>query len=341
MYLLDVAGMQGKTGRNAELRRATEILNELMAGKAHDRRTVSAKWGISLGTADRDLKGIAKVRGVVKKKQGQRTVYQFVPTKSKMGTSGLRHASVIAACFGASLSSVFEGTVYEKNLHEALDFVVRQSKRQMSFREVNRKFIFVRRGGEGSLPDRAGELDDLLDAILHCQWVTIDYRHFNGVGETLRIAPLSMAIYDHQLYVIASSAKRRLYAYRFCRIERVDVEGVTFDYPPRDEYDPMDIFSERFGIFLSNDHAVEDIEVRLGAMWKTYAMTHRWHSSQRTVEDEDGVNVKLRVRACPELEAWILSFGDQAQVLAPSSLRERVRQRIESMAKKQSLIDGA
>lgn len=329
-YHLDVAAKQGKTGRNAELRRATEILNELMTGEMHDRRTVSARWGISLGTADRDLKGIAKVRGVVKQKRGQRTVYRFAATN--MTTSRLRHASVIAACFGASLSSVFEGTVYEKNLHEALDFLVRQSRRRNSFGDAKRKFVFVRRGGEGSLPERAGELDELLEAILNCQWVTIDYRRFNGDKETLRIAPLSMAIYDHQLYLIARSKMHPWYAYRFCRIERVDMANETFKYPPRDDYDPAEIFSERFGIFMSNDHPMEDIEVRLDARWKTYATTHRWHPSQRTAEQDDGVIVKFRVRTCPELEAWILSFGENAEVIAPVSLRERVRKRIEKMA---------
>jgi hypothetical protein len=34
--------------------------------------------------------------------------------------------------------------------------------------------------------------------------------------------------------------------------------------------------------------------------------------------------VKLRVGICPELEAWILSFGEQAEVIAPKELRDRV-----------------
>ncbi|MDI1477173.1 WYL domain-containing protein [Polyangium sp. y55x31] len=325
-----MAAKLGESGRNAELHRATALLNELMDGKVHDRHSVSARWRISLPTADRDLKAIAKVRGVVKERQGKRSVYRFEPT---MIHAALRHSSVIAACFGASLSSLFEGSVYGRNLHEARDFLVKHARRRKDFCNVDRKFVFVRRGGEGSLPDRAGELDDLLEAILGCKWVTIDYLRFDGEKKAIRIAPLSMAIYDHQLYVIARSEKQPWTAYRFCRIEKVEVEDKTFDYPSIEEYDPIKIFSERFGIFMSDNHDVEDIEVWLAERWKTYAKTHRWHPSQRTIETRDGVVVKLRVRACPEVEAWVLSFGEDAQVLAPVSLQERVLLRIEKMVK--------
>lgn len=328
-YAARMAKKRGETGRNAELLRAAELLNELIAGKEHDRHTVSERWNMSLATADRDLKALAKVRGVIKERQGQRTVYRFEPS---LIHSAPRRSSVIAACFGASLSSVFEGSVYGKDLHVALDFVVKHARRRKDFRHVDRKFVFVRRGGEGSLPERAGELDDLLDAILHCKFVVIDYRRFNGVMDTVRVAPLSMAIYDHQLYVIARSETEPRYAYRFCRIEKVDVEDETFDYPPVEEYDPKKIFSHRFGIFMSDDHDVEDIEIRLASRWKTYAMTHRWHPSQHATDKGEYVVVKLRVRACPEVVAWILSFGEDAQVIAPASLRERVIGRIEKMA---------
>jgi predicted DNA-binding transcriptional regulator YafY len=36
------------------------------------------------------------------------------------------------------------------------------------------------------------------------------------------------------------------------------------------------------------------------------------------------VRVKLRVRVCPELEAWILGFGSEAEVVRPAALRGRM-----------------
>jgi predicted DNA-binding transcriptional regulator YafY len=41
----------------------------------------------------------------------------------------------------------------------------------------------------------------------------------------------------------------------------------------------------------------------------------------------------LRVRVCPELEAWILGFGEDAEVVAPAALRQRMGQRAQELAK--------
>ena len=40
----------------------------------------------------------------------------------------------------------------------------------------------------------------------------------------------------------------------------------------------------------------------------------------------------MRVRICPELETWLLSFGEHAQVLKPVELRRRIAGRIQSMS---------
>ena len=41
--------------------------------------------------------------------------------------------------------------------------------------------------------------------------------------------------------------------------------------------------------------------------------------------------MRLRVRVCPELEAWILGFGEQAEVMAPAKLREKIAGRASAM----------
>ena len=94
------------------------------------------------------------------------------------------------------------------------------------------------------------------------------------------------------------------------------------------EYDPEQVFRDSFGIFL--DRPVRSVVLRLHARWRTYAETHTWHESQAVHAGQGGIEVRLRVGLCPELEAWILGFGEQAEVLAPKELRDRVRARIET-----------
>jgi predicted DNA-binding transcriptional regulator YafY len=132
-------------------------------------------------------------------------------------------------------------------------------------------------------------------------------------------------VHDHQLYVVARDGEGELHPYRFSRIRSVDVLDESFSYPDRLAYDPEQVFRDSFGIFLGLP--VQDIELRLHKQWATYAQSHRWHDSQRVDVAGDHVVVRMRVSVCPELVAWILGFGEQAEVLAPAELRGQMAKR--------------
>ena len=50
-----------------------------------------------------------------------------------------------------------------------------------------------------------------------------------------------------------------------------------------------------------------------------------WHHSQRIKELRDGgLELQLQLGSLEEIERWILSWGDQAEVLEPARLRQRL-----------------
>jgi predicted DNA-binding transcriptional regulator YafY len=161
--------------------------------------------------------------------------------------------------------------------------------------------------------------------------LSIEYTRFSGNVERVRVEPLSIVVHDHQLYVVGR-VEGAMHPYRFARIQAVDVLDDTFTYPSRTEYDPQQVFRDSFGIFL--DLPVQDIEVRLHKQWATYAQSHRWHDSQVVDVADDHVRVRMRVRVCPELEAWILGFGEQAEVVAPAVLRGRIAARGQELSQR-------
>jgi hypothetical protein len=105
-----------------------------------------------------------------------------------------------------------------------------------------------------------------------------------------------------------------------------------FKYPDRLSYDPETLFRDTFGIFIRGDDPVEDVVLRLSPRWRTYARTHRWHSSQRISEERDGsVIVRMRVRTCNELKAFILGLGGDVEVLQPVRLRSHMAEQAERL----------
>jgi proteasome accessory factor B len=199
------------------------------------------------------------------------------------------------------------------------------------FRDIDRKFWFLRRGGEVALLDRSPLLDEVIEAVLRHQVLSARYTRFDGTAEHLRLEPLSIVVHDHQLYVVARDAAGALHPYRFSRFQQVDVLDDVFEYPARTEYDPAQVFPDSFGVFL--DRPVRDVELKLGQRWMTYAQTHRWHDSQTVRVERDHVVVRMRVRLCPELEAWLLGFGEDAEVVAPAELRTRIAKRVGEAAR--------
>ena len=167
---------------------------------------------------------------------------------------------------------------------------------------------------------------------LTCKRVRLQYTRFSGKEEPVDIRPLSVLVYEHQLYILGLDETDRPHTYRLSRIRRVEVSSMSFDYPTRGQFDPTQLFRDSFGVFVGTDFAVEEISVRLSARWRTYVETHCWHPSQRNEACEDGVVVNLNVRMCPEVERWILGFGEDAEVVGPASLRKKIAERATALA---------
>jgi predicted DNA-binding transcriptional regulator YafY len=305
------------------------LVRELLRGKALDRHAVAQRLGITLGAADRLLRELISYwPELVEDRSGPcRTLRWAPPTASLVGNS-----VAVATCFGASLSRILEGSSYASGLREARLQIVQRVRQPDLFKHFDRKFYFVPRGGEMMLPASAGVLDEVVDAVLRQNVLAIEYRRFDGKGENLRIEPLTIAVCDHQLYVIARTGEGTFHPYRFARVVTAEREEATFSYPTQSEYDPDQIFEDSFGVFLGADHAVHDVQVKLTGRWSNYPHFHRWHRSQRVTRCADGVIVHLRARVCPELKAWILGFGEDAEVLAPAELRAEIARRLEEAA---------
>ena len=315
--------MSTEAHRSASIARHFLLVSELLRGREHDRHTLAAKLGIQPAMADRLIKAALEVLpGVVERRDGKHRKIRMdlaavVPEPS--------YPTAVAACFGSSLWPLFEGTSYKAGIRDALRHVIGRTRRRAVFRDIDRKFWFLRRGGEVALLDGSPLLDEVIEAVLHHRVLSIEYTRFRGASEHLRIEPLSIVVHDHQLYVVARRDGATLHPYRFSRIRSVEVLDDSFTYPSRNEYDPEQVFRDSFGIWL--DLPVHDVELRLHRRWAVYAQSHRWHDSQTVEVDGEHLRVRMRVRVCPELEAWILSFGEDAEVVGPKELRAKIARR--------------
>ena len=67
------------------------------------------------------------------------------------------------------------------------------------------------------------------------------------------------------------------------------------------------------------------VRVRISPDWARWVGEKIWHESQKITKlPNGGLEMTFRVAGLDEIKRWILSFGPEAQVLEPLSLRQMV-----------------
>jgi predicted DNA-binding transcriptional regulator YafY len=316
--------------KGMQIVRCYRLIKVLLQGQELDRHAVAKLLGVRPAAADKHINAIVTtIPGVEDRRKRHRRTIRFVGGVAP----GVAPVTLCAAaCFGASLARLFRGTPYETRLDEVRESVTRRARKSGDFDEARRKFLFITPTGEFALQDRQGLLDDLVEAVLRHRRVHFEYTDFAGESRSVDVSPWSLAIYDHQLYLIADGESAAPRAYRLSRIGELRLLPQSFKYPGRSTYDPEQMFRDTFGIFLRGEDPVEEVVLRLAPRWRTFSHTHLWHSSQQVTDAADGgVAVRMRVRTCKEFEAFILGFGGDAEVLEPVSLRERIARQAEAL----------
>jgi len=83
---------------------------------------------------------------------------------------------------------------------------------------------------------------------------------------------------------------------------------------------------------IPEEGADQQVVVRFSPMVAQNVAEVNWHKTQEVVHNEDGsIDYRVTVSGLGEIMWWILGYGDQAVVLEPPELRERIRWRIGRM----------
>ena len=328
-------------GRLSSIQRTAKLIAMLLSGRDLTRSEATALLGVRVAAVDRQLEAIGRHVPLVRERRKGQVHVRIDRSKITGGAERVPIATMIAACVGASLAKLFEGTTYEKGMHDLVQYVSREAVHPERFQDSRRQFVFLVRGGEKALPEKEDVLEEVVDALQRRRGLQLRYRDFVGARKSVRIEPLSLAVYDHQLYVIGRPRGGPTHAYRFSRIETAEAVGGTFPYPDKDSYDPERVFADSFGIIVDDKYPIEQIEMSLAPRWASFVRSHRWHRSQESFVRSGRVHVRLRVRVCPELVSWILGFGPEARVIGPPRLKRQIGRLAQRMARTHLAADTA
>jgi len=159
-----------------------------------------------------------------------------------------------------------------------------------------------------------------------------EMRYFSATSrraKSYEIHPYRITLAQGGVYLIAwvpAYGEFRTFAVE--RIERLSVRETTFR---RTRELPTDVFGSSLGVFSAEP---EHIEIEFAARVSPYVRGRIWHESQQVAELPDGrLRVSLDVSNDWALRSWLLGFGADAKVIAPTTLVKAMKDELARAAK--------
>lgn len=175
---------------------------------------------------------------------------------------------------------------------------------------------------------------EVFNAIINRQVLKVCYQKFNKDPREFIVHPYYLKQYANRWYLLSlNDEKRSIFILALDRF--TSVAKINIPYIENKEINVDDYFYDAIGITVPKDKTVITVRLRIANAQMPYVETKPIHGSQRIIErGEDGTIIELKVYSTYELKSIILSFGRNAEVLAPESLRKEIAEIVCGMNKK-------
>jgi proteasome accessory factor B len=315
---MDDEPRSGKRDRLARLTRVVGLLRAHPDGMAI--QEIAARIGVSVRTVYRDLNAIEGEIGIAVWSEGSRWGLAdegFLPPlkltldEAMAVVLSARLMVRYADKYDPDLASAFEklGEVLPAALGEhvarTLDVLSRHPRDERFSRHVR----------------------SLTKAWAERRIVSLDYEPArygpDSTPRTARVRPylLEPSLQTHALYLVGFDETRD--AVRTFKVERIRDLSVTPDRfePPEEGVEAM--FARAWDIIA--DQEPVEVVIRFAPSVAARVQEARWHPSQQVSVEADGSLLwRTTVAGTIEVRLWALQWGDDAEVLAPQSLRDDV-----------------
>lgn len=240
----------------------------------------------------------------------------------------LNDDEVEAIRFAAETLHQFKEIGIFKQYESAIDKILDRVNISQEFEGTADEFVQFER-----LPTISGNefLGILLQAIKDRKKVQFDYQSFKKQNKSRRtVHPYLLKEHSNRWYLICWSEQREtIVVFGLDRME--DLEVVDERYEVTENFSADQFFRYSLGITADTSQEPQKIVLHCNAVLGKYLKSQPIHASQKVIKDTDSECViELYVIETYELIEKILSFGLQAEVLEPLSLRDKIKKQLES-----------
>lgn len=158
--------------------------------------------------------------------------------------------------------------------------------------------------------------------------IKITYQPFGKAESTvLDVSPQLIKEYNNRWFCFVCNASGELSNLALDRIVSIENSETVFH-----EYDLKqlkEILKNIIGVTIPKIQKIETVEFKVNNKRAPYIETKPLHPSQTSVKKKAYTLFKIKVIPNLELEALLLNYGKDIEVLRPLELRERIKQQLE------------
>ncbi|MCB2212088.1 WYL domain-containing protein [bacterium] len=282
---------------------------------------------------DRTLKAIQNANIPLEISKGPHNTFHYTLRRGFNYTPQLLDPDeVIAAMLLAPFASTFAGSRIGDDLHGLFDkirhLVPKDSVAMSSGFQGPQDVIHIHNAGSPNPELSADILRPLFRAILERREIVVEYQSRVDHTSKFRARPYSLLLHRGAMYSVVHVPKHDNFIYlALHRVRDLNLTNDVFDRDP--EFSLTKFLADNFGLW----HAEPvDVRIRFNATVANAIRERTWHPSQTITDLDDGCcELTMHVGPTEELIAWILRWGEHAELLAPSEMRDDLRNRLAGM----------
>ena len=247
-------------------------------------------------------------------------------------TVKITEGELVALLVAQKALEQYRNTAFAKPLRSAFNKLVSglQGETAISWDELSGVFSFKPVGL--AIADLKN-FDTISQAVLRSDEVEFSYQKLQGkTKERRRVQPYHLACINNQWYLFGKDLLRQgLRTFALSRVTAARNRKRPFVRPA--DFSAARFLEQSFAVFETDKP--RNVVLRFEPTAARLVSERTWHPSQRLRSlPGDRAELSLRVGLSPDLTSWILGWGDQVEVVKPSTLRDAVRETCRRAARK-------
>lgn len=258
--------------------------------------------------------------------EGKKAYYRYSDTSFSITNQPLNTKEAQQLNEALSILSRFKGLpqfdwIEEMNVRLEQSFHLKNEKKAIEFDEN----IYLK-GRE--------YLSQLYNVIVNHQTIKVQYTTFKDLTLDIVLSPYYLKEFNNRWFLFAFRHDNNMLM--TLALDRIDsIHKTKTEFIPNIEFDFEEYFEDVIGVTIIPGIEPEKITLKIDFDLWPYIKTKPIHGSQKVVEtNEQYTAIQLELIPNYELEARILSFGEQIEVIEPNGFRAKIINRVNDLNKK-------